>query len=180
MVLIAAGVALNIPAIRAYLPGPKPRAPVVATPLPAPLPQQALLAPQTPEPTSRAPVVVAAAPRSPEPTIAEAVDIVPVRVIDGDTFDLPNGERVRILNIDTAEMPPRSACETERDLAVRAKMRLQQLMASGPIVLHAEERDRDRYGRRLRRVEIDGRDLGEQLIAEGLAQRWAGGKAQWC
>jgi endonuclease YncB( thermonuclease family) len=33
----------------------------------------------------------------------------------------------------------------------------------------------DRYGRRLARIEIDDRDLGQVLIAEGLAAGRAGG-----
>lgn len=135
LLLIAAGVALNIPTLKAYWPKPAP----VGT--------------------------------------AEGAQ---VRVIDGDTLQLPDGERVRLLNIDTAEMPPRSACELERVLALRAKARMQQLVLSGRLVLYAGARDQDVYGRSLRRVEIDGRDLGEQLIAEGLAQRWTGENAQWC
>lgn len=109
----------------------------------------------------------------------EAVHVA--RVIDGDTFELAGGDRVRILNIDTAEMPPRSQCNEERDLALAAKARLSDLVAqSGEIKLLREGRDRDTYGRQLRRVRIDGRDVGTLLIEEGLAQPWRGHKAVWC
>lgn len=103
-----------------------------------------------------------------------------MRVIDGDTIQLPDGERVRILNIDTPEMPPRARCQREGSLALRARDRTQELLLAGDLSLHASGRNRDRYGRLLRRIEVNGRDLGELLISEGLAQRWAGSKAQWC
>jgi endonuclease YncB( thermonuclease family) len=32
----------------------------------------------------------------------------------------------------------------------------------------------------LRDAEVDGASVGEQLIAEGLAQPWRGQKADWC
>jgi micrococcal nuclease len=103
------------------------------------------------------------------------------RVIDGDTFDIAGGERVRIRNIDTAETPPRSRCALEAHLALMAKARLQDLMRRGDeITLSGMGRDRDKYGRLLRWVRIDGQDVGDQLIREGLAQPWRGHKATWC
>lgn len=114
------------------------------------------------------------------PTATQTVSGRRVRVVDGDTLRLPDGERVRLLNIDTPEMPPRSQCENERRLALEAKARLQALVREGELIFQPGPRDRDRYGRQLRRVEINGRDLGDQLIVEGLAQPWAGAKANWC
>lgn len=104
------------------------------------------------------------------------------RVIDGDTVVTADGEHVRILNIDTAEMPPRSRCEAEERLSLAARARLAEMVASGGSVVLASDggRDRDRYGRQLRLVRINGRDVGDTLIAEGLAQRWRGRKATWC
>lgn len=104
-----------------------------------------------------------------------------VRVIDGDTVEIAGGEHVRILNIDTAEMPPRSRCDREQRLALAAKARLGELVASADeIVLSSAGRDRDRYGRQLRLVRIDGQDVGDVLIREGLAQPWRGHRAEWC
>ena len=37
---------------------------------------------------------------------------------------------------------------------------------------------RDRYGRIVARIEIDGVDLGERLIARGLAQPWRGAESE--
>jgi micrococcal nuclease len=39
---------------------------------------------------------------------------------------------------------------------------------------------RDRYGRTLARVAVGGADLGEALIAAGLARRWDGRRRPWC
>lgn len=105
-----------------------------------------------------------------------------VRVVDGDTVVMADGEHVRILNIDTAEMPPRSQCDGEARLALAAKARLGEIVrGSSSVVLSSDGgRDRDRYGRQLRLIRIDGQDVGEALIREGLAQRWRGHKATWC
>lgn len=104
-----------------------------------------------------------------------------VRVIDGDTVVIAGGERVRILNIDTAEMPPRSRCAAEARLALAARARLSQLVqSSDEVVLSSAGRDRDQYGRQLRLIRLDGVDVGEQLVREGLAKRWRGRRAQWC
>jgi micrococcal nuclease len=39
---------------------------------------------------------------------------------------------------------------------------------------------RDRYGRTLALVSVDSQDLGEALIAAGLARRWDGRRHPWC
>jgi endonuclease YncB( thermonuclease family) len=41
-------------------------------------------------------------------------------------------------------------------------------------------RDEDRYGRKLRVVQRDGRSIADTLIAEGLARRWDGARRSWC
>lgn len=103
-----------------------------------------------------------------------------IYVVDGDTIRLPGGERVRLAGIDAPEMPPRAQCEREEDLAFAAKARLLELIRTGDVALHADGRDRDKYGRLLRRVEVGGQDVGWLLAQEGLAQVWQGSKAQWC
>lgn len=115
------------------------------------------------------------------PSDAPTSSVRIVRVIDGDTVELAGGEHVRILNIDTAEMPPQSRCVAEEQLARAAKARLRQLVqASEEVVLSSSGRDRDQYGRQLRLVRLDGIDVGEQLVREGLAKPWRGRRAQWC
>lgn len=99
-------------------------------------------------------------------------------VVDGDTFWI-GGAKVRVADIDAPEThPPR--CAAEADLGERATLRLQALLNAGPVTLAPADRDTDRYGRLLRIVERDGRSLGEQLVAEGLARRWTGRRLPWC
>jgi endonuclease YncB( thermonuclease family) len=106
----------------------------------------------------------------------------PVRitcVVDGDTLWL-EGVKIRIEGIDAPEIGE-PKCAAERALGERAKQRLLALLNEGPIeVVAAGFRDRDKYGRKLRDIRRGGRSLGEQLIAEGLAARWAGRHHDWC
>lgn len=102
-----------------------------------------------------------------------------VRMIDGDTFD-HGGVRVRIADIDTPEVDGR--CPYETRLAAQATRRMRTLLTAGPFELHRtpDGRDEDRYGRKLRIVTRDGRSLGDQLVAEGLARTWTGRREPWC
>ena len=107
----------------------------------------------------------------------EPASALHVRVIDGDTLDI-GGERVRIANIDTPEMPPRSRCASEADGALRARDRLKAITASGSVTL--ERTGTDRYGRTLANVSVGGADAGRALIAAGLARPWEGRRRSWC
>jgi len=117
------------------------------------------------------------APSQAPPAAAARIAYDDIHVTDGDTIRVA-GERIRILNIDTAEMPGRARCAYEADMALAAKARLGQLLASGEITVARD--GVDRYGRTLALLRVDGVDVGEQLIREGAAQRWRGHKAQWC
>ena len=108
---------------------------------------------------------------------APTVPAPAVRVIDGDTLDVA-GERVRIVNIDTPEMPPKAQCASEADGALRARDRLQALVAAGEVGL--DRTGTDRYGRTLAYVSVDGADAGRTLVAEGLARPWEGRRRSWC
>lgn len=98
-------------------------------------------------------------------------------VIDGDTFHY-GGSKIRIADIDTPEV--RGRCPYETALAARATRRLADLLAAGPFELQPIDRDEDRYGRKLRIVTRNGRSLGDQLVAEGLARTWPGRREPWC
>lgn len=100
-------------------------------------------------------------------------------VVDGDTFRLA-GERIRIADIDTPETHP-ARCAREAELGEAATRRLHALLNSGAVTLHPVDRDTDRYGRKLRRVSVDGVGVGDTLVTEGLARRYRGGqRAGWC
>lgn len=99
-------------------------------------------------------------------------------VVDGDTFWL-DGAKIRIADINTPETH-RAQCRSEMERGRAATFRLIALLNQGPFQLHAIERDRDRYGRLLRIVTRDGESLGNQLVNEGLAERWSGRRGNWC
>ena len=122
----------------------------------------------------------------------------PIYVIDGDTVRLApqagrspvgnhaGGETVRVFNIDAPETRPCSGsakrdstrscarCEAEAALGYKAKERLARLLSGARIAIHRCDgaRCQDQYGRTLARLKANGRDVGETLIAEGLATRW--------
>lgn len=86
-----------------------------------------------------------------------------VSVHDGDTVRALDPEkvehRVRLAGIDAPEIGQafgRVARDRLRELALRQR-----------VVMHLH--DRDRYGRDLATLEAGGRDLGRQLVTEGLA-----------
>jgi endonuclease YncB( thermonuclease family) len=100
-------------------------------------------------------------------------------VIDGDTIEY-GGFRIRLADIDAPEL--RSAkCASELNRARQATQRLNQLLNEGPVqIVSVGSRDEDRYGRKLRVIERNGRSLGGILVAEGLARRWDGARRSWC
>lgn len=100
-------------------------------------------------------------------------------VVDGDTFWL-GGVKIRIADIDTPETHP-ARCAQEANLGEAATRRLRELLNAGAVSLTSIDRDADRYGRKLRLVSVDGRGVGDTLIAEGLARAYAGGfRNGWC
>ena len=116
------------------------------------------------------------------PCIAFAEQAVVRQVIDGDTiYACGSGcYTVRILNIDAPEMPPKSQCEKEAKMAVDARSRLARTIEGRTVELVREGREQDRYGRLLARVLYQGRDMGEMLIAAGVARKWSGRREPWC
>jgi micrococcal nuclease len=104
-----------------------------------------------------------------------------IRVIDGDTIeDMRADITYRIVNIDTPETGSRAQCTAERELGNQATRQARALItAARDLELRPTGRI-DRYGRTIAFVVIDGRDLGETLIAEGLARPWRGRREPWC
>ena len=100
-------------------------------------------------------------------------------VYDGDTFWL-GGEAYRIEDIDTPEKKS-PQCTSEAILASDATRRLIEILNIGEFALvQRGGRDIDRYGRRLRTVEIAGASIAMVLISEGLARPWTGKRQPWC
>ncbi|MBI5554092.1 MAG: thermonuclease family protein [Candidatus Diapherotrites archaeon] len=89
---------------------------------------------------------------------------VVAKVIDGDTIELASGEKVRMLGINTPE-------KTEPYYA-QAKERGIGLMQYKTVRLEAGTEDKDQYGRLLRYVFVDGVNINEIMIREGLASTY--------
>jgi endonuclease YncB( thermonuclease family) len=99
-------------------------------------------------------------------------------VVDGDTFWI-GGEKVRIAGIDAPETHP-SRCAYEAQLGDAATAKLHALLNSGAVTMTSIDRDRDRYGRLLRNVQVNGADVGEAMIAAGVAREYGSGRRPWC
>lgn len=107
--------------------------------------------------------------------LALALTLASCSVTDGDTIRCGD-ERIRLIGIDAPETE-QAKCGSERARGLAAKERLRQLLASGFTV----ERDGvDRYRRTLATVRVNGVDVGEVLVAEGLGRRWTGRREPWC
>lgn len=103
------------------------------------------------------------------------------RVIDGDTYqDMNTGERVRLENIDTPETGPRARCTAERNLGNRATQQARSFITNARQLDVRRTGRIDRYDRVIAFIEVDGRDLGQMMIAEGLARPWRGRREPWC
>jgi micrococcal nuclease len=104
-----------------------------------------------------------------------------IRVIDGDTLeDMSADITYRLVNIDTPETGSRARCAAERDLGDRATRTARALITNARAFETRPTGRIDRYGRTIAYVRVDGRDLGETLIADGLARPWRGRREPWC
>lgn len=102
-----------------------------------------------------------------------------VRVWDGDTVRIGfsrGSERVRLADIDAPEIE--GQCKAEIDLALRSQLRLAELLRGGEVTITRQ--GRDRHGRTLATLHVDGDDVGNVLVREGLARDWGGRREPWC
>ena len=85
-----------------------------------------------------------------------------LNVIDGDTFTLTNGEKVRLIGIDAPERGDNYYNES--------KHALEDLILNKIVVLEKDISNKDKYGRLLRYVYIDGEMVNLYLVSEGYAE----------
>ena len=127
-------------------------------------------------------------------TQGEPVARSAVRVVDGDTIDLA-GRRVRLVGFNAPETW-QPACPAEADLGNRAKRRLRELVAGSDLSYSpvpcscapgTEGTDACNHGRSCGSLFAAGRDVGDILVAERLAVRYACGSTRcpplprpWC
>lgn len=101
-------------------------------------------------------------------------------MVDGDTVWVGGLEKsVRLESIDAPEMS-NNLCggRAEAELGRQAANRLVQLLNQNDATLTLN--GTDRYGRYLGTFWINGSDVGDILVAEGLARRWPNGAEFWC
>jgi micrococcal nuclease len=110
--------------------------------------------------------------------------ITVIRVVDGDTFELENKERVRLLGIDTPEKYESKKLEKDATTSGMDKKTVKKLgqLASNYVKGFVEGKrvrlerdptneDKDRYGRLLRYVYLeDGTCVNAKIIQDGYAQ----------
>ena len=90
------------------------------------------------------------------------------RVVDGDTFVLIGGERVRLIGIDTPEsVHPEKPVEP---FGREASAYLKKLVEGKGVRLEFDVQDRDRYGRLLAYVYLgDGTFVNAEIVRNGYA-----------
>lgn len=100
---------------------------------------------------------------------------VSLSAVDGDTLSVMMGnghrEKVRVVGIDTPEtVDPRKPVGC---YGREASARMHALTDGKNVLLTSKpDEDRDRYGRLLRYVSVDGTDIGALLIREGYARSY--------
>lgn len=102
------------------------------------------------------------------------------KVVDGDTLDLEVDlgfhvwikQRVRLLGIDTPETHTLNL--KEKELGLKAKS-LVEAVAHAAKIIKINTTKSDKYGRMLVVLTIDGVNINQKLITEGLAWTYDGG-----
>ena len=108
------------------------------------------------------------------------------KVVDGDTFILENGEKVRMLGIDTPEKYESSKLDRDSERSGSDKKTIQKLgelasqytkkLIEGKRVMLVPEpnhEDKDKYGRLLRYVYLeDGTFINKKIVEDGYASAY--------
>lgn len=130
---------------------------VVGRPAPDPA---SLSAPVLPTPTPADPVAAADPDAYNAPVPVDYVETAVARVIDGDSFVLPDGTRVRVLGTDSCE-----AGTPGGERATRDAVSLLHPGSGAMVRLRQGTRKLDIYGRALAYVElVDSRDFGSVMV----------------
>lgn len=86
------------------------------------------------------------------------------KAIDGNTIELANGQKVRLIGIDASEIAQASCFSEEakeyNDSLIRGKL----------VEMEKDVSERDKFGRLLRYIYVDGKMVNETLVREGYAQ----------
>ncbi|MCI4665100.1 MAG: thermonuclease family protein [Neomegalonema sp.] len=106
------------------------------------------------------------------------------RIIDGDTFVVAGGDRIRVRNFDTPELR-RYGCAEEKKRAIAARKAAADILADRKVRLTLAYRDR--YERWVADVVVESApysvDFVDAMIVRGHGARWNYGKEpkpRWC
>ncbi len=94
----------------------------------------------------------------------QPVELIVTRVIDGDTIELSNGEKVRLIGINAPEVNEKCYEESKREL--------QNMVLGKAVTLEQDVEDRDHYGRLLRYVYVDDTFVNLEMVRLGLAHKY--------
>jgi micrococcal nuclease len=104
--------------------------------------------------------------RKKEPPKERTWQAVVERVIDGDTFVLVGGERVRLIGVDTPELGRRD--QTVQYFAEEARDFVKEMIEGKEVTLRTDWRGKDRYGRTLAYVYLgDSLFVNLEIIRQG-------------
>lgn len=99
----------------------------------------------------------------------ESLDgVLVTRVIDGDTVEIEGGVRLRYIGIDTPEtVDPRTPVQC---FGAEAARRNRELVEGKRVMIEKDVSTRDKYGRLLGYVYVNGTMVNELLVKEGYAR----------
>jgi len=97
-------------------------------------------------------------------------------VLDGDTIRV-GSEWADIAGLEAPAIQG-AACGDERVSGIDAAVRLADLLNSGKVTVSAPFSDQ--YGRPVRKVEVNGKDVTKAMISAGVARAYIGKKRDWC
>ena len=109
-----------------------------------------------------------------------ALAVGPITVVDGDTVDR-GVLRYRLVGFDAPEIW-QAQCPEERAKGQLVARRPTELVEKGAATIIPVQWKPDRYRRVMARLEVDGLDVGNILISEGLARPYDGRtrRISWC
>ncbi|HKB88398.1 MAG TPA: thermonuclease family protein [Patescibacteria group bacterium] len=87
------------------------------------------------------------------------------RVIDGDTIEIEDGQKVRYIGVDTSEIYPKIECYSEE-----AKKENENLVLGRTVKLEKDVSETDKYSRLLRYVYLDNEFINDELVKTGFAK----------
>ena len=85
-----------------------------------------------------------------------------IAVYDGDTFTLSNGDKIRLVGVNTPELRPKE------EFGLAARDAVADILINEEVYLTYGAVPRDSYGRLIASVRTEDTDIGEFLLREGL------------